>query len=143
MGPGVELRAGGPSWRSFLAPAGDLGLQVHPGSGPVSPAGAAAGDVAVAVGGWLAGPLRGAVRVAHLPAYLDEFSFRFDGGRGAPPGVLFHRLLRQVVVTPPVQASQLVAAPAPRASPPSPPHPRREPHVRQVTSGADHPWRRS
>ena len=48
---------------------------------------------------WLAGTHQGAVRPPHLPAYLDEFTFRFNGRAAAEPGLLFHRLLVHAVST--------------------------------------------
>ena len=46
---------------------------------------------------WLAGTHQGAVRPSHLPAYLAEFTFRFNGRAAAEPGLLFYHLLRQAV----------------------------------------------
>lgn len=138
---GSDLRSGGATWRSFVAPARELDLRMRQ-TAPVVAAGDAVQEVGALVAGWLLGPLHGAVRDAHLPAYLDEFAFRFDGSGATPPGVLFHRLLAQVVSTPPVRSSDLVRRPAPRTIAPSPTERPRRPHVRRVVASADHPWRR-
>ena len=111
------------------------------GGRPAGPAPASVHVVGELVSAWLLGPLHGGVEEAHLPSYLDEFSFRFDG-RGRPaPGVLFHRLLTSVVTSSPVGAASLVRHPAPRSPPPLPPdRPRRSP-PRSRTGRPERPWR--
>jgi transposase-like protein len=46
---------------------------------------------------WLIGTHHGAIRPAHLQAYLDEFSFRFNRRLSAHRGKLFHRLIQQAI----------------------------------------------
>jgi transposase-like protein len=53
---------------------------------------------------WLLGTHQGAVRPKHLPAYLDEFVFRFNRR--------FARLVEHAVQTPPTTYRGLVATPA-------------------------------
>ena len=111
------------------------------GARPGRPASASVHQVGLLVSSWLLGPLHGGVEEAHLPSYLDEFSFRFDG-RGPPsPGVRFHRLLTTVVTSSPMGAASLVRHPAPRTPPPLPPdRPRRSP-PRSGTGRPERPWR--
>ena len=42
---------------------------------------------------WLLGTHQGSVDEAHLPAYLDEFVFRFNRRRSRSRGLLFYRVL--------------------------------------------------
>ncbi len=42
---------------------------------------------------WLLGTHQGSVDEAHLPAYLDEFTFRFNRRRSRSRSMLFYRLL--------------------------------------------------
>ncbi|MCX5789211.1 MAG: transposase, partial [Elusimicrobia bacterium] len=52
---------------------------------------------------WILGIHQGAVRVRHLPAYLNEFTFRFNR-RGSPHrGMLFYRLAQQAVAIEPLR----------------------------------------
>jgi transposase-like protein len=53
--------------------------------------------VASLVKRWLLGTHQGAVSAAHLPYYLDEFTFRFNRRKSASRGKLFYRLLEQAV----------------------------------------------
>ena len=50
---------------------------------------------------WLLGTHQGSVDPAHLPAYLDEFTFRFNRRSSRRRGLLFHRLLELAVATDP------------------------------------------
>ncbi len=51
---------------------------------------------------WLLGTHQGRVSPAHLDAYLNEFTFRFNRRRSARRGLLFYRLLEQAVLAEPV-----------------------------------------
>lgn len=51
---------------------------------------------------WLLGTHQGAVRVAHLDYYLDEFTFRFNRRASRSRGKLFYRLVQQVAEVAPV-----------------------------------------
>jgi len=57
---------------------------------------------------WLLGTHQGAVRPAHLDAYLDEYTFRFNRRSSRSRGLLFYRLIQQAVVTAPVTYRELV-----------------------------------
>lgn len=57
---------------------------------------------------WLLGTHQGAVRPAHLDAYLNEFTFRFNRRTSRSRGLLFYRLLEQSVVTEPVTYAEIV-----------------------------------
>ena len=46
---------------------------------------------------WLLGTHQGAVKPAHMQAYLDEFTFRFNRRHSRSRGMLFYRLLEQSV----------------------------------------------
>lgn len=50
---------------------------------------------------WLIGTLHYGVAAAHLPYYLDEFTFRFNRRDARSRGLLFYRLLEQAVTTDP------------------------------------------
>ena len=43
---------------------------------------------------WLLGTHQGSVDAAHLPAYLNEFVFRFNRRRSASRGMVFYRILQ-------------------------------------------------
>jgi transposase-like protein len=62
---------------------------------------------------WLLGTHQGAVSAAHLDAYLNEFTFRFNRRRSRRRGLLFYRLLEQAVITEPIGYTDLVANPSP------------------------------
>ena len=50
---------------------------------------------------WVAGTLQGSVSPEHLPAYLDEWVFRFNRRRSRSRGLLFYRLMSQAVTAEP------------------------------------------
>lgn len=56
---------------------------------------------------WLAGTHQGAVTPAHLQAYLDEFSFRFNRRLSQHRGKLFYRLMQQAVTARPPAVKEL------------------------------------
>lgn len=63
---------------------------------------------------WLTGTHQGAVTPAHLQAYLDEFSFRFNRRLSQHRGKLFYRLMQQSVTTrPPTVKALYVSKPQP------------------------------
>ncbi len=89
---------------------------------------------------WLLGTHQGRVSPAHLDAYLNEFTFRFNRRRSARRGLLFYRLLAQAVLAEPVRYRTLVAQPGARDRP-------APTHIRHRGQGvalpvADRPWRR-
>lgn len=69
---------------------------------------------------WLLGTHQGAVSRAHLDAYLNEFTFRFNRRGSRRRGLLFYRLLEQAVAVDPVTYRSLIAAPNPTGRRPSP-----------------------
>lgn len=89
---------------------------------------------------WLLGTHQGSVDPAHLPAYLNEFVFRFNRRRSRSRGMLLHRLLHLAVNHNPVRYRDLVADPRPKARPPRPPTRRGKPTSVQRPH-ADRPWR--
>jgi hypothetical protein len=48
---------------------------------------------------WLLGTHQGAVTGKHLPAYLDEYVFRFNRCKSVKRGLLFYRLLENAMNT--------------------------------------------
>jgi hypothetical protein len=89
---------------------------------------------------WLLGTHQGSASPAHLDAYLNEFSFRFNRRRSRRRGLLFYRLLQQAILAELVTYRQLVANPQPRDRP-QPLHLRRRGRAPAVLA-ADRPWRR-
>lgn len=57
---------------------------------------------------WLLGTHQGSVRPDQLDYYLDEYTFRFNRRTSRSQGLLFYRLLEQVVATAPVTYQQIV-----------------------------------
>ena len=57
---------------------------------------------------WLTGPRQGAVSAAHLPAYVDEWVFRFNRRHSDSRGQLFHTLLGYAVAGRPVTYQSLL-----------------------------------
>jgi transposase-like protein len=61
---------------------------------------------------WLPGTHHGAVGHKHLPAYLDEFTFRFNRRTAKTLSHRFARVIQQAVLTPPTTYRDIVAGPA-------------------------------
>jgi transposase-like protein len=61
---------------------------------------------------WLLGTHHGAVSKKHLPAYLDEFTFRFNRRTAKSISHRFDRLIEHAVQIQPTTYRALVAAPA-------------------------------
>jgi len=61
---------------------------------------------------WLLGTHHGAVSKKHLPAYLDEYVFRFNRRTATRVSHLFARLIEQAVRTKPATYRDVVATPA-------------------------------
>lgn len=57
---------------------------------------------------WLLGTHQGAVSVAHLDYYLDEYTFRFNRRKSRSRGKLFYRLLQQAVQVDPAPYKTVV-----------------------------------
>jgi hypothetical protein len=66
---------------------------------------------------WLPGTHQGSVDEAHLPAYLDEFVFRFNRRRSSSRGMVFYRVLELAAGHDPVRFQDLLAAKKPRPAP--------------------------
>lgn len=89
---------------------------------------------------WLLGTHQGGVQPEHVPAYLDEFTFRFNRRRSRSRGLLFYRVLELAVAHDPVRYHELVANPQPRKVPPTPPVVRGHPPTLERPPAA-RPWR--
>ena len=63
---------------------------------------------------WLPGTHQGSVDAAHLPAYLNEFVFRFNRRRSASRGMVFYRVLQLAAGHEPVRYVDLLASKKPR-----------------------------
>jgi hypothetical protein len=66
---------------------------------------------------WLLGTHQGSVDEAHLPAYLDEFVFRFSRRRSASRGMVFYRVLELAAGHDPVRFRDLLTGKKPRPAP--------------------------
>src|SRR6266702_5527756 len=89
---------------------------------------------------WLLSTHQGSVNEAHLPAYLDEFVFRFNRRRARSRGLVFYRLLQLAAGHDPVRYRNIVAGKRPRKIPPAPPAGRGHPPSLERPS-AERPWR--
>ncbi len=89
---------------------------------------------------WLLGTHRGSAADTHLPAYLNEFVFRFNRRRSHSRGLVFYRVLELAVGHEPVRYHDLVADPTPKAVPPTPPQTRGHPPTLERPP-ANRPWR--
>ena len=96
--------------------------------------------IAALVKRWLLGTHQGSAVPAHLPAYLNEYVFRFNRRTSRSRGMLFLRLLELAVDHDPVRYQDLVADPKPKPRPPSPPAQRGRP-ASMERPPADRPWR--
>lgn len=89
---------------------------------------------------WLLGTHQGSVDAAHLPAYLNEFVFRFNRRRSRSRGLVFYRVLELATGHHPVRYRDLIANPRPSGTPRRPPGTRsRPPSIERPP--ADRPWR--
>ena len=66
---------------------------------------------------WLLGTHQGSVDEAHLPAYLNEFAFRFNRRRSRSRGMVFYRVLELAAGHEPVRFQDLLASGKPRPAP--------------------------
>jgi transposase-like protein len=62
---------------------------------------------------WLLGTHHGSVDEEHLPAYLNEFVFRFNRRRSRSRGLVFYRVLQLASAHDPVHYRQLIVNPTP------------------------------
>lgn len=77
-------------------------------SDPAHVAMPAAHRVASLLKRWLLGVEQGGIATAHLPVYLEEFTFRFNRRHSKTRGLLFYRLLEQAVHTAPLPEKDIV-----------------------------------
>jgi threonine dehydrogenase-like Zn-dependent dehydrogenase/transposase-like protein len=96
--------------------------------------------VAALIKRWLLGTHQGSVDPAHLPAYLNEFVFRFNRRRSRSRGMVFYRVLELAVAHEPVRYHDLVHDPQPKAITPRPPGRRGRPPSLERPP-ANRPWR--
>jgi hypothetical protein len=68
---------------------------------------------------WLLSTHQGSVDAAHLPDYLNEFTFRFNRRRSRSRGLLFYRVLELAVGHDPVRYRDLIAEPHPTGRKPA------------------------
>lgn len=89
---------------------------------------------------WMLSTHQGRYDDAHLPNYLNEFTFRFNRRRSRSRGLVFYRVLELAVDHDPVRYRQLVADPKAKKTPPSPPGSRGHPESLDRPR-ANRPWR--
>jgi ISXO2-like transposase domain len=89
---------------------------------------------------WVMGTLHGSISPEHMPAYFDEWVFRFNRRRSRSRGLLFQRLLQQAVEGDALTYKELRKAGRTRPPPPPPVRERmRPPSLERDQSGL--PWR--
>lgn len=92
---------------------------------------------------WILGTFQGSVSAAHLPAYLDEFTFRFNRRKSVDRGMLFFRLMKLAANAEPVTYKKLVKAGyTGNPEPTSPTGKHRSPRSFSTPESA-RPWRNS
>jgi hypothetical protein len=69
---------------------------------------------------WVMGTLHGSVSPEHMPAYFDEWVFRFNRRNSRSRGLLFQRLLQQAVEGDALTYEELRKAGRTRPPPPPP-----------------------
>ena len=89
---------------------------------------------------WLLGTHQGAVDDAHLPGYLNEFTFRFNRRRSRSRGLLFYRVLELAAGHDPVRYRDLIASQPRLRAPSAPPSARGRPPSMERPP-AERPWR--
>lgn len=60
---------------------------------------------------WLLGTYHGGASRKHLPAYLDEFAFRFNRRKTRGVGRIAARIIQQIVAIPPITYTNIVGSP--------------------------------
>ena len=89
---------------------------------------------------WLLGTHQGSVDEEHLPAYLNEFAFRFNRRRSRSRGLVSYRVLELAAAHEPVRYRDLIANPTPgRQRRPAPATRGRPPSLERPP--ANRPWR--
>jgi transposase-like protein len=88
---------------------------------------------------WLLGTHQGSVDEAHLPAYLNEFVFRFNRRRSRSRGMVFYRVMELAAGHHPVRYRDLLASSRPRPGQPPPGNRGKPPSLERPP--ANRPWR--
>ena len=91
---------------------------------------------------WLLGTHQGSVDDAHLPSYLNEFTFRFNRRTSRSRGLVFYRLLELAAAHDPVRYRELIVNPQPGRRRPPPPRTRGRPPSLERPR-ARRPWRQT
>jgi transposase-like protein len=116
VAPGARVITDG--WPAYLGlTAAGYRHERQVGRGSNEPAGALlprVHRVAALLKRWLLGTHQGRPDRAHLPYYLDEFTFRFNRRTSRHRGLLFYRLLQQAVVVAPVPYERLIGGQPPQ-----------------------------
>ena len=68
---------------------------------------------------WLLGTHQGSVEEAHLPAYLNEFVFRFNRRNSRSRGMLFYRVMELAAGHEPIRYADILASRKPRGKAPA------------------------
>ena len=68
---------------------------------------------------WLLGTRQGSVEEAHLPAYLNEFVFRFNRRNSRSRGMLFYRVMELAAGHEPIRYADILASRKPRGKAPA------------------------
>jgi transposase-like protein len=89
---------------------------------------------------WLLSTHQGSVDPAHLPAYLNEFVFRFNRRRSRSRGMVFYRVLELAAGHDPVRYRDLLATRQPGTPARQPPATRGHPPTLERPP-AQRPWR--
>lgn len=110
VAPGALIRTDG--WQGYR-PLGAAGydhdpISISASGDPAHVALPAVHRVASLLNRWILGTHHGSVGHDHLDAYLEEFTFRFNRRRARYRGLLFYRLLDQMVRTPPAPYRDIV-----------------------------------
>jgi hypothetical protein len=131
-------------WRPYRKALGGYIHEEH----PIAPSGREAHEllpgahrVASLLKRWIEGTHQGSFSDAHLQAYLEEFTFRFNRRRSKTRGLLFYRLLSQAVAGDPVRYHDLVAEHGKKKVRPTPPLERAVVSARVAGPDAGRPWR--
>ena len=97
--------------------------------------------VAALVKRWIDATHQGGIQEEHLPAYLDEFTFRFNRRRSRAPGMLFYRLIQATLNAPTTTYREIAQGLVTKGTPLSGrTGPRSQPHTLALTP-LDKPWR--
>jgi transposase-like protein len=88
---------------------------------------------------WLLGTHQGSVDEAHLPAYLNEFVFRFNRRRSRSRGMVFYRVMELAAGHHPVRYRDLLASSRPRPGQAPPGNRGKPPSLERPP--ANRPWR--